>query len=91
MSVRAMRIPHLENWAPEVHTFCPFTTHSSPSRTALAWTLARSDPEPGSLKSWHQTALPVTMSGRKRSFCSSVAWSAIVGPAIMTPIPLGGP
>ena len=23
--VRAMRIPHLENCAPEVHTFCPLT------------------------------------------------------------------
>jgi hypothetical protein len=52
-SVRAIRIPHRENCAPEVHTFWPFTTHSSPSRMALVWRLARSDPDPGSLNSWH--------------------------------------
>ena len=33
-SVRAISSPHSENWAPELHTFWPLTTHSSPSRTA---------------------------------------------------------
>ena len=36
-----------------VHTFCPLTTHSSPSRTAFVASDARSEPAPGSLKSWH--------------------------------------
>jgi hypothetical protein len=44
--------------APEFHTFWPDTTHSPPSLTARTPTLARSDPEPGSLNSWHQAASP---------------------------------
>ena len=51
--------------------------------------LARSDPEPGSLKSWHQMSRPVTSPGRNRATCSGVAWSAMVGPAIIGPMPLG--
>ena len=57
-SVRARSMPKLENWAMVVHTFWPFTTHSSPSRTARVAREARSDPEPGSLNSWHQTSSP---------------------------------
>ena len=37
------------SWAPDVHTFCPFTTKSSPSTTARVRNEARSDPAPGSL------------------------------------------
>ena len=33
-SVRAMRMPNFECWASDVQIFWPFTTHSSPSRTA---------------------------------------------------------
>ena len=41
--------------------------------------LARSDPDPGSLKSWHQAASPVAM-GRTSSACwASVACSSRVG------------
>ena len=47
---------------PEVHTFWPVTTHSSPSLIALVCRPARSDPAPGSLKSWHHAFCPVTMS-----------------------------
>jgi hypothetical protein len=89
--VRAMRMPHFENWAPEVQTFWPLTTHSSPSRTARVCRPARSEPAPGSLNSWHHTSRPLTMSGRNRSRCSSVPCSTIVGPAIITPMPDGGP
>ena len=32
----------------EVHTFCPLTTYSSPSRTARVRSDGRSDPAPGS-------------------------------------------
>ncbi len=34
--------------ANEVHTFCPFSTKTSPSRTARVWRPARSEPAPGS-------------------------------------------
>ena len=37
-----------------VHTFCPLSTHSSPSRSARVESPATSDPAPGSLNSWHQ-------------------------------------
>ena len=43
-SVRANRIPQSDRWADEFHTFCPFTTNSSPSRSALVERFARSDP-----------------------------------------------
>ncbi len=52
--MRASSIPNLANCAIVVHTFWPLTTHSSPSRTARVESDARSEPEPGSLKSWHQ-------------------------------------
>ncbi|MND08301.1 hypothetical protein D3C83_308300 [compost metagenome] len=44
--------------APDVHTFWPVITHSSPSRSALVWRLARSLPAPGSEKSWQPTMSP---------------------------------
>jgi hypothetical protein len=44
-------IAYFEFCAPEVQIFCPFTTHSSPSRTERVRMPARSDPAPGSLKS----------------------------------------
>ena len=53
-SVRAIRMPNSECCAPEHQVFCPFTTQSSPSRTARVPSAARSEPAPGSLKSWHQ-------------------------------------
>ena len=59
VSVRATSIPYWLNWAIEVHTFWPLTIHSSPSRTARVPSEARSEPEPGSLKSWHHTSSPV--------------------------------
>ena len=56
-SVRAIRMPKSACWALEVQTFWPSTTHSSPSRTARVASDARSEPAPGSLKSWHQHLL----------------------------------
>ena len=35
-------------WISDVHIFWPLMTHSSPSRTALVLSEARSVPEPGS-------------------------------------------
>ena len=62
--VRATSIPRSATWPPEVHTFWPLTTHSSPSRTALVWMLARSEPAPGSLNSWHQATSPLAIGRR---------------------------
>ena len=81
-SVRARSMPHRARSGDEVHTFCPVTTHSSPSRSARVARLARSDPASGSLKSWHHISSPRSIGGRKRSFCSSVPWARIVGPAM---------
>ncbi len=60
--VRAMSMPMSAVWPSEVHTFWPLTIHSSPSLTARVVSPARSEPAPGSLKSWHQALAPVTMS-----------------------------
>ena len=53
-SVRATSMHHLAWWASVVHTFWPVTTHSSPSRTARVFSEARSEPDSGSEKPWHQ-------------------------------------
>ena len=56
--VRASRMPQSANWAKDVQTFWPFTTYSSPSRSARVMSEGRSDPAAGSLKSWHHSASP---------------------------------
>ena len=53
-SVRATSMHHFEWCASVVHTFCPVTSQSSPSRTAVVLTDARSEPDSGSEKPWHQ-------------------------------------
>ena len=58
--------------ADEVQTFCPLTTQWSPSLTALVARLARSEPAPGSLNSWHQISSPVHSGRSQRFFCSSL-------------------
>ena len=73
--------PELALFGAEFQTFWPVTTHSSPSRTARAPTLARSDPDPGSLNSWHHAASPRAIGGTNASICSAVPWSRIVGAA----------
>ena len=62
--VRAMISPNDEMWARVVHTFCPFISHSSPSRSARVDSPATSEPAPGSLKSWHQIS-SLENSGRR--------------------------
>jgi hypothetical protein len=52
---------HLEYWAPEVQTFWPLTTQSSPSLTARVLSAARSLPASGSEKPWHQISSAVTI------------------------------
>ena len=55
-SVRAISSPHGANRAPELHTFWPLTTHSSPSRAARVARPARSEPAPGSENSWQHNS-----------------------------------
>ena len=61
------------------------TTHSSPSRTALVASDARSEPAPGSLKSWHHFSSLRTIGGRNRSRCSSVPWRTARRAALLSP------
>ena len=62
--VRAMRMPNFEKCASDVQIFWPLTTYSSPSRTARVPRLARSEPAPGSLNSWHQISSPASIGKR---------------------------
>jgi hypothetical protein len=69
-------------WIPkEVHTFCPFTTQSSPSRSARVRTDARSEPAPGSLKPCPHSSSTARIGGRKRFFCSSLPIASSIGPS----------
>ena len=60
-------------------------THSSPSSTAVVFRLARSDPESGSEKPWHQRISPRRILGRNSCFCSSLPHCRIVGPTSVSP------
>ena len=84
-SVRATSMHHFASCAYVVHTFWPVTTHSSPSRTARVLSDARSEPDPGSEKPWHQISSADRIGGRKRRFCSSVPCAITVGPPIARP------
>ena len=86
-SVRATSIPRWAMCASVFQTFWPFTTHSSPSRTARVASEARSDPAPGSLKSWHQISSPVKSGRSNRAAVSGSAWPTIVGAARKRPKP----
>ncbi len=87
-SVRASSSPKRDRCADDVQIFWPLTTHSSPSRTARVARLATSEPEPGSLNSWHQISSDVKMGRRKRVRCASVPRTTIVGPHMPMPMAL---
>ena len=69
-------------WPRVVHVFCPLTTQSSPSRTAVVRRLARSEPASGSEKPCDHQMSRLAVAGRKRSFCSWLPNCAITGPII---------
>ncbi len=69
-------------WPRVVHVFCPLTTQSSPSRTAVVRRLARSEPASGSEKPCDHQMSRLAVAGRKRSFCSWLPNWAITGPII---------
>ncbi len=85
LSVRATSMHHFAWCAYVVQTFWPVTTHSSPLRTARVFSEARSEPDPGSEKPWHQISSADRIGARKRCFCSSVPWAMTVGPPIARP------
>ena len=58
-SVRATSMHHLASCAKVVQTFCPVTTHSPLDFTALVLSDARSEPDSGSEKPWHQISSAV--------------------------------
>ena len=87
-SVRVMARPQSAKRAPDVHTFWPFRTHSSPSRTARVVSEARSEPAEGSLNSWQPSSSMRISGSMNRRFCSGVPHAAIVG--AMRPIDVGG-
>ena len=64
VDVRVMISPMSEYWAPDVQTFWPVRTHSSPSRMAFVWIPARSEPAAGSENSWQATMSPRYIAGR---------------------------
>ena len=66
----------------------PLTTQSSPSRTAVVWMPARSEPVPGSVIAIPSTVSPATTPGSQRAFCSSVPMSTMYG-AMMSLTRLG--
>jgi hypothetical protein len=71
-SVRASRMPQSACCAIEVQTFWPLTTHPPSTRSARVVSEARSEPAPGSLKSWHHSISPRRVGGIHRCCCASV-------------------
>ena len=70
-------------WPSVVQVFWPLTTQSSPSRTAVVRSEARSEPASGSEKPWHHQMSRFAVFGRKRSFCSSLPKAAMTGPIML--------
>ena len=84
-SVRARHSPQRANWAYDVHTFWPETCHPPSVASARVDSPDRSDPAPGSLKSWHQISSALAIGRSQRAHCSSVPCASRVGPARLMP------
>jgi hypothetical protein len=65
-------------------------TQSSPSRTALVFSDARSEPASGSEKPWHHQMSRLAVAGRNFFFCSSEPKFAITGPTMLALNASGG-
>ncbi len=55
-----------------VQVFWPLMMYLSPLRSALVFSEARSEPEPGSEKPWHHQSSTLAMRGRYCFFCASL-------------------
>ena len=89
-SVRATSMHHFALCANVVQTFWPVTSHSPFDFTAFVFSDARSEPESGSEKPWHQISSPVRIGLSQRSFCSSVPWWITTGPPMTMPSTFAG-
>ena len=76
--VRATSIPYSASLPLDVHTFCPLTTHSSPSRSARVCSPARSEPAPGSEYSRHIFTSSTSRRRTNRSLRASVPYARTV-------------
>jgi hypothetical protein len=76
---------HFDWCAQVVHTFCPVTRKPPSARTARVRREARSEPDCGSEKPWHQISSAERMGARKRDFWSSVPCAMTVGPPMASP------
>ena len=79
--LRARQMPQSARSATEFQTFCPDSRQPPSTFVARVRSDARSDPAPGSEKSWHQVSSPSSDGRTNRSRCSSVPCSRIVGTA----------
>ena len=84
-SVRTNARMKSASWAPDVHTFWPFTTKRSPSSTARVRRPARSDPASGSLMPSAAVMSPRSSGTAHRRFCSSVPNTSSDGAMIDSP------
>src|ERR1700724_191143 len=57
-------------WASVVQVFWPLTMYLSPLRSALVFSEARSEAEPGSETPWHHQSSTLAMRGRYFFFCA---------------------
>ena len=78
-SVRAATITRSALYPLVMKVFEPFRIQSSPSRTAVVLSAARSEPPLGSVIAIAQTSSPVQNRGSQRAFCSSVVSSTRYG------------
>ena len=81
--VRAITTKISVSPAPEINIFEPLITYSSPSRTALVFNDAASEPEPGSVKQYDASNSPITNCSTYLSFTASVPKLAIIQVAIL--------
>src|SRR5258708_10731903 len=71
-SVRHRQKIMLAYWASVVQVFWPLMMYLSPLRSALVFSEARSEPEPGSEKPWHHQSSTLALRGRHSRFCFSL-------------------
>ena len=81
---------HFDSCANVVQTFWPVTFQPPSALTAFVFSEARSDPDSGSEKPWHQISSALRIGSSQRSFCSSLPWAMITGPPITRPSTFAG-